>query len=96
VSTRAIQHPPKLLFAALDFSPDEVIIPQLMKHGNRKEAGRAPDAFVTAMHIALLTAAGAALFAAIGVVILLARRFENAPQAELADTAIQGEVAVAS
>jgi EmrB/QacA subfamily drug resistance transporter len=59
-------------------------------------SGRAHDAFVTAMHIALLTAAGAALFAAIGVVILLARRFENARQAELADTTIQEEVAVAS
>jgi hypothetical protein len=36
--------------------------------------GRANDAFVTAMHIALLTAAGATVVAAAGVAILLARR----------------------
>jgi EmrB/QacA subfamily drug resistance transporter len=37
-------------------------------------AERAHSAFVTGMHVALLSAAGAALFAAVGVVLLLARQ----------------------
>lgn len=41
--------------------------------------GRADAAFVSAMHVCLLTAAGAALMAAIGVVILLAGRSQKAP-----------------
>lgn len=47
---------------------------------------RANAAFVSAMHICLLTAAGAALIAAVGVVILLAGRSQKAPAREHRDT----------
>jgi hypothetical protein len=46
---------------------------------------RASTAFVSAMHICLLTAAGAALIAAVGVVILLAGRSQKAPAREHGD-----------
>jgi EmrB/QacA subfamily drug resistance transporter len=45
-------------------------------------ASRADTAFVTAMHVALLTAAGAALIAAAAVVFLLRRGRDRAPAAE--------------
>jgi hypothetical protein len=45
-------------------------------------ASRADTAFVTAMHVALLTAAGAALIAAAAVVFLLRRGRDGAPGAE--------------
>jgi EmrB/QacA subfamily drug resistance transporter len=47
---------------------------------------RAHTAFVSGMHVALLTAAGAALVAAIVAVALLARRDRSAPGHELRDT----------
>jgi EmrB/QacA subfamily drug resistance transporter len=52
-------------------------------------SGRAHTAFVTAMHVALLTGAGAALTAALATLILLARRQQGASSDErgTADTA---------
>jgi EmrB/QacA subfamily drug resistance transporter len=46
---------------------------------------RAHAAFVTAMHVALLTGAGAALLASLATVILLARRSQTAPAREPED-----------
>jgi EmrB/QacA subfamily drug resistance transporter len=46
---------------------------------------RASTAFVTAMHVCMLTAAGAALIAAVGVVILLSGRSQKAPARQLQD-----------
>ena len=43
----------------------------------------ANTAFVTAMHVALLTAAGVALAAAVAVVVLLARRTQLGPNGNL-------------
>jgi hypothetical protein len=48
---------------------------------------RAHTAFVGGMNVALLTAAGAALVAAIGAVLLLAHRFRNSAAREPEDTA---------
>jgi hypothetical protein len=45
---------------------------------------RAPEAFVSAMHVALLTAAGAVVLAAVATVILLARRWRTASTTEAA------------
>jgi EmrB/QacA subfamily drug resistance transporter len=45
-------------------------------------ADRAHTAFVTAMHVALLTGAGASLIAALATFILLARRWQTAPAGE--------------
>jgi hypothetical protein len=46
-------------------------------------AGRAHTAFITAMHLALLTAAGAVMIAAATTLILLARRWQTRPQTAL-------------
>jgi EmrB/QacA subfamily drug resistance transporter len=45
-------------------------------------ADRAHTAFVTAMHVALLTGAGAALIAALATIVLLARRWQHEPAGE--------------
>lgn len=49
---------------------------------------RANTAFVTAMHVCLLTAAGAALLAAIGVVITLTGRSRKSPARQVKDTSV--------
>jgi hypothetical protein len=46
-------------------------------------AQRSHAGFVDAMHVALLTAAGAAFTAAILIVLLLARRTERSPSTQL-------------